>query len=326
MDGQGDDRSAGWHWRDYWRAGQTGVSGADEAARGPAGDTAPVWRSWFAALADGARILDLATGGGAVLRHAAASAAGAGKTFHLTGVDQAALPDDPALQNLGVRRLGETPAEDLPFPEESFDIVTSQFGIEYADCARALHGVARVLRPGGAARMLIHHADSEITRQARVRITAYDAVIGDGRIVRQCRDAYAARLAWPADDRAEATGRDLRSAILALAARVGPDPSLATTRYLVSYLNDLTMGVDRYSPMSALQCLQDFTDSNAAWRERQACQVAAAMDRTALDSFIATATQAGLDARPPVAWRDATGGLMGWLVDFERRPQTTTWV
>jgi SAM-dependent methyltransferase len=325
MGGQGDDRSAGWQWRDYWRAGAVGVGTEAPASAGPQGDTTSLWRNWFAGLEDGSRILDLATGGGAVLRHAASHATAAGKRFGLTGVDEAQLPDDAGLQALGILRLGETRAEALPFAHESFDAVTSQFGIEYADHELALDGVARVLRPGGVARMLIHHKDSEITRAALVRIRAFDTVTGDGRIVRLCREAFAARLAWPADGKVEETARELRAAILALAARVGPDPALATTRYLVSYLNDLAVGVDRYSPMSALECLHDFTEANAAWRERQARQVSAAMDRASLDAFIDSASRSGLDANTTVAWRDAAGGLLGWLVDFERRSDVAIW-
>jgi SAM-dependent methyltransferase len=40
-------------------------------------------------------------------------------------------------------------AESLPFPDASFDAVTSQFGLMFMDRPRALAEMRRVLRPGG---------------------------------------------------------------------------------------------------------------------------------------------------------------------------------
>ncbi|MGA0545132.1 class I SAM-dependent methyltransferase [Brevundimonas sp. VNH65] len=307
-------KEAGWPWRDYWRSGQAGVAG-DGTCGTEAGKTDAAWLPWFADALDRARVLDLCTGGGAVLRHAAQAA---GRSFELIGVDEATLAEDPSLVALGIRRIGETSIDALPFPDGAFDVVTSQFGVEYADHGRALAEVARVTRPSASVRFLLHHAHSEITRQARAGLAAYDAVIGDGRLVDQCRAAYASRLNGAAELEAAAQAQALRASILAVAARVGADPALSTTRYMLSYINDLAMGVDRYSPMSALQCIQDFKDRNAAWRERHRLQVAAAMDSPALDAFLAICAQNRLSLRSRAEWRDPVGGLMGWLVDLSR--------
>lgn len=313
-----DTTSAGWYWRDYWLQGLSGISSAGANGPADAGRTDPVWLTWFSQLKSDARVLDLATGGGTVLRHAATASADAGLSLCLTGVDFALLPPDPGLEALGILRIDQTHIEALPFSDASFDAVTSQFGIEYADSSRALGEAARVLRPGGKARFLLHHIDSEITRQAVIRLRAHDMLIGDGRIIQLCRDAYAARLKQSPEDHASNTAKFFRTEILALAARVGPDPTLSSARYALSYLNDLAMGLDRYNPMSALLCLDDFVARNSAWRERHAHQVAVAMDPNAREAFVDTAERAGLTNRQSIAWWDETGGLMGWLLDFDR--------
>ena len=103
-------------------------------------DTADLHAGW--------RVLDVATGSG----NAAIAAARHGCTA--VGVDYV-----PALLERGRRRaaaeglpveLLEGDAESLPFPDASFDAVTSVFGSMFApDHARAAAELLRVCRPGG---------------------------------------------------------------------------------------------------------------------------------------------------------------------------------
>lgn len=51
-------------------------------------------------------------------------------------------------------------AEELPFDDGSFDLVVSQFGIEYSDLNKSLPELVRVLRPEGRVALVVHHADS----------------------------------------------------------------------------------------------------------------------------------------------------------------------
>ncbi|MGQ2991028.1 MAG: class I SAM-dependent methyltransferase [Brevundimonas sp.] len=317
-DKTGDDRPAGWHWTDYWAAGRQDVMTVDGAGQGAGADTLHLWADWLSALPDGASILDLATGSGQIPRHALTVAGTTGKAFHVFGVDYADLKPDPRLEAAGVVLTGGVRLERLPFPDGRFDAVTSQYGIEYADQGEALDEAGRVLAPGGVACMLIHHADSEITRQAVLRLNAYDAVMGDGEALQLGRRAFAIRMTDPEGPEAEASGRAFRQAILDLARRTRPTPPFATVRYLVTYLNDLAMGVDRFSPPSALERLDGFERGNAAWRERQACQVGSALTRDGVNGFIARARQAGLSSTSLTEAHDDRGGLIGWLAKFER--------
>jgi len=103
-------------------------------------DTADLHSGW--------RVLDVATGSG----NAAIAAARLG--CRAVGVDYV-----PALLERGRRRaaaeglaveLLEGDAEALPFPEDSFDAVTSVFGAMFApDHAQAAAELLRVCRPGG---------------------------------------------------------------------------------------------------------------------------------------------------------------------------------
>jgi SAM-dependent methyltransferase len=108
------------------------------------------WAPRVAAAADirlGDRVLDVACGTGVLTR---AAASRTGPTGTVTGLD-------PSPRMLAVaERLSpelvwrEGTAEALPFPDESFDAVISQFGLMFVpDPTSALREMMRVLAPGG---------------------------------------------------------------------------------------------------------------------------------------------------------------------------------
>ena len=81
----------------------------------------------------------------------------AGRELTLTGIDLADI--DPArflpehrVDVAAARFIGNTAAESLPFADGSFDVVVSQYGLEYADLALALSEAVRVLASGGQRR------------------------------------------------------------------------------------------------------------------------------------------------------------------------------
>lgn len=142
------------------------------AAENPAtqAQIATWWRDYFAALPAGSRILDIATGNGAVLVHAAEAEALRAVKFELSGVDLADIDPPRYLSALpralhDATFLGGVAAEDLPFDAGRFDCVVSQYGLEYANIERALAEAARVLGPGGCLRWLAHCEDSDVAQQ-----------------------------------------------------------------------------------------------------------------------------------------------------------------
>lgn len=159
---------------------------------------ARLWQDFAAHLPDGTRLLDVATGTGAVLRTMAAAATG----LELVGVDYARLP---ATGRSDITLIGETAIETMPFPDAHFDGVTSQFGFEYGDRPRAVAEVARVTRPGARLQFIVHHADSPIVGQNRQRLRAIEAC-QTAKLVGMARDAVraGARIADPLEAAARA--------------------------------------------------------------------------------------------------------------------------
>ncbi|WP_200231741.1 class I SAM-dependent methyltransferase [Rubrivivax gelatinosus] len=160
------------HWARLWANGASDSfgHGLDERSAQDA-PMAARWRAWFSNLPDGCEVLDIGTGNGALLRHLlAARTQDPGLRF--VGVDAAALPDASnegagSAAPVRARLLGGVRAESLPFGDNCFDVVVSQFGIEYATLPAALSEVGRVLRSGGTVALLMHHRGGRPVSLAR---------------------------------------------------------------------------------------------------------------------------------------------------------------
>ncbi|MGB0947758.1 MAG: class I SAM-dependent methyltransferase, partial [Pseudoalteromonas marina] len=60
-----------------------------------------------------------------------------------------------------------TSLENLPYPNEYFDILVSQFGFEYSNWSHSLNEARRVLNKDGEIILMMHHPDSVITNDCK---------------------------------------------------------------------------------------------------------------------------------------------------------------
>jgi SAM-dependent methyltransferase len=101
----------------------------------------------LAALSPGERVLDVACGTGVVARHALERVGHGGRVIG-TDINAGML----AVARVAVPgcEWREASAENLPFPDETFDVVLCQLGLQFfADKAKAVRELRRVLVPGG---------------------------------------------------------------------------------------------------------------------------------------------------------------------------------
>ena len=131
------------------------------------------WHESFDALAPQHRVLDVASGNGALPRRLLGLDGGSDRGCNIDAIDLAALAPGwlgelDAGQRARLRLHSGVMAEQLPFADATFDLVVSQYGIEYADLARAVPEAARVLRPHGRLRLLMHHVDALPVRKGAV--------------------------------------------------------------------------------------------------------------------------------------------------------------
>lgn len=174
-------------WSDFWAANAGAPQGGCLPQRWAAIEDAQAdaWRAFIAALPEGAKVLDLATGDGRVLgwMHAARG------DLDLTGIDLAPdLPAPPA----GTTTRGGIAMESLPFGDGEFAAVVSQFGFEYGDVAAVAGEIARVLARGGSVGLMVHRGDGPILEHNLARRAAIGWVLEEqklGAILRQALDA-----------------------------------------------------------------------------------------------------------------------------------------
>lgn len=142
-------------WSAFWR---TSARDGSTAAFPPAAQQQirEGWRRLLEGRRPDTRMLDIACGRGAVLALGAAAGIQA-----RTGVDIAQID---AIAENGEHILGGIDARDLPFEDATFDMVVSQFGIEYAGLAEAMTEAARV--SCGEIAVLLHAADGAVVAQA----------------------------------------------------------------------------------------------------------------------------------------------------------------
>ncbi len=157
------------HWSSYWAHGFL-TSLPQDFSVNYDGAIAAFWELQFEAVPHAGRILDLCAGNGAIAIQAVQFSASHDRAFEVMGLDAARIDPEAVLDKFPdqaawigcIRFISETRLEDLQQPAESFDLLTSQYGIEYCDWVRSAEQAFHLLRPGGRLSMLTHETTSTI--------------------------------------------------------------------------------------------------------------------------------------------------------------------
>jgi SAM-dependent methyltransferase len=149
-------------WTRYW---QTGAAHSCAGSYSPAyeGAIADFWRAGFSSLPPGSRILDLGTGNGPLPKIMVAMASRSDLQCDAIDLAQVAPPWFAELSGADRARIrfhSGCSMEALPFEAATFDLVVSQWGLEYSNLEVSTPEVLRVLAPGGRIQLLLHHVDA----------------------------------------------------------------------------------------------------------------------------------------------------------------------
>ena len=157
-------------WSEYWdqegSGGEVFVSGKGE--RHPA--LAAHWQRVFDGLPAGTRVLDVASGAGSIFATLPED-----HGHRLTATDIAAEALDTLSERITGVETVTASADDLPFDDSSFDLVVSQFGIEYAG-VEAFAEAARVVAAGGRLVVLAHIEDGYIDGNNKAQLAEAELV------------------------------------------------------------------------------------------------------------------------------------------------------
>ncbi len=302
-------------WSDYWRLGE--LTTLNFFREGYTGELAGFWHTLVDKLPDGARVVDLATGNGAVavavLRHARRL----GRKLAVEGVDVAQI--DPA-EHAGkqpelreelqaIRFHPGTPLECTGLPAAHYDLVTSQYGIEYGDLRTAVAEIARLLVPGGRFGAILHSAESNVARTAMnidalftTLLEALDIPGRARRLVMRVGDAPDA-FSLARSRQGPVTSSlwsELDEAIARAQAYAAHDEEMrGTTQGFLQRLLTPLNGACRLGKAEQLALIDQVEIRARSVQQRMAALKTCALDRAALDRFLDRLGSAGLISEPP---------------------------
>lgn len=330
-------------WSRLWR---TGV--LHSCARGftdnYSGAVAAFWHQHIQALPEGACMVDIGTGNGALPLLASQIARAAGRHLAIHGVDSAGI-DPPAAagaraaQYRGIRFHPDTPAHRLPFADGSVALVTSQYAFEYMPLVPVRDELLRVLGAEGTVAMILHSEDSIIARQAPGQVDACRFLFDELALFRHTRALLQvvaeAGAAGPAalagQHHAEAARAAFNQAAGQLGQRLRQTPAVDLLERASTHLRNI-MAASHTSPAHALELLaraeQGLRDERERLRQLQsAIQDAAGRERIAAafrERGLAVAL-AALDVTPPAHAAASGPGIpaatpvrMGWSLVARR--------
>lgn len=318
------------NWTQVWSQGYvTSCIGAfEDNYEGPIRAS---WQAFFAGLPTGARVLDVATGNGAVALIAAETSRDLGLDLEIHGIDLADI-DPPA--NVPRHQVlldtihfhPRTAVEQTAFDDASFQGISSQYGLEYTNLEVSVPEMYRLLTPGGVACFVVHHAESVVVHTARVeqadaRTLVETDLFGRARELME----HVARARTPEERRLLATDPEAekrRSAFNTAAAKAqaametSAEPEFLATAlgYVAEAWKTLQSGQGE-TALSQLAQSRQRIESNV---ERLEDLLEVARTRTAIEGICDLMKQTGFDLVSVEEIRHDAERLMGWKVTGRR--------
>lgn len=288
-------------WDAYWNSAQD----AALPARGGAQDKAlsVFWTKFFRAefpRHDRPRLLDAACGSGAVTGFAlevANSIASVEVAVSCMDYSESAIK---AVEKKypGVRGVA-CDAGAMPFANGDFDIVASQFGLEYAGTV-AFDEATRLVAKGGVLVAIVHMKKGAIFDECAENLSAIHA-IQEARLMPLARGAFDAGFAVAAGNAPQSAFREadrmLAPAVECLKetlARYGPLAAGGLIQRLGQDLAQMYQRIEAYVPQEVLHWLNHMEKEVAAYAGRMQSMVNAALDESEIRNLSARLTDAGL--------------------------------
>ena len=266
-------------------------------------------------------LVDLACGEGEVLALAAETAdALPGTRLQAVGTDVAWAAVALAAQPVG--DVSPVPAvadcARLPFPDESFDLAVSQYGLEYAG-AEAFAEAGRVVKPGGRLHALVHVRGGAVEVSCQGIADLLGAVIGSalldrmsdfimtipravsGEVSREEAQSCADALRLALEDVARVTGA------------AGPGPARDHVARLVQDCQSAAGRLGAYRAQDLLAWIEGQKAELAAFEHRMTSMVRVAQSEERLHDVVGNLQAGGLEVSaletlaveagaPPLAW------------------------
>ena len=161
-------------WSEFWK-NDTLTTFLGTFGRNYDGEIKTFWDNCFAQLPIDAKIIDLATGNGALALLAMQYSESHDRNFEVSGIDFAEInpknieslnPNEKKLMSQ-INFLSHSNIEQTNLSDNSYDCAISQYGIEYSNLEKTIPELKRILRPNALFSVITHHAESIIVKQSK---------------------------------------------------------------------------------------------------------------------------------------------------------------
>lgn len=314
-------------WDEYWR--RTREAAAHQAG-GPQDEVlARFWNTLLMRTLPNyphPRILDVACGNGAVTRLVFDSAkrlGGPEPSVHALDRSLAALMElrkrVPSIKGV------VADASRTPFPDGAFDLVVSQFGLEYAGIG-APGEAARLVAPDGVLATILHLTSGAIYRECAINLEAAQG-LRDSALLPHTRRVFEAGIAvntargnGAAFQQADQEFRPAFATAQGILSRHGPDVAGGVVQRLCADIEHMYRRMGAY----ALRDVLDWIDQTAAELDtyilRMSAMLDAAIDEDELDQMLQLLTAAGLAVRMRETMRmGKKNEAAAWVLVCDRR-------
>lgn len=292
-----DPKSNPASWDKYWHG--TGTAEAFSAGGASHPGIQVFWSDFFQSITGRyapPRHVDLATGNGAVVEASLNLLANDKPTVTCVDISESAI------RNVEARFPGVvgvvSDAASIPLDDYGFDVVTSQFGIEYAG-PDAVPEAARLVAPGGALGLLMHIEDGIVHKECEDSLAAIKAIRESDFValaIELFRNGFAA---VRGADRApyDAAGSNFAPAVSA-AERImdeyGDDVAGGSIAKLYDDIARIHSRMPNYDPDEVLGWLSTMDDEMAGYSARMSSMLATASSRSAFEQVCAQLQSSGL--------------------------------
>jgi SAM-dependent methyltransferase len=321
-----DNKATGLSWDTYWQ----GAHNASAPKAGGAQDEAlkVFWTDIVSAHANDQkdmRLLDVACGNGAVTG-IALEAAGQNQiklisycTDYSLAAVQATQEKYPAVKGVA------SDAKHLPFQPASFDVVVSQFGIEYAG-PDGFAQCAELVAPAGTFVAIVHLQDSVIYKECEASLQASEKTTGS-KVLELARSAFSAAyevLEGKAEQdvfvQADKNLAPAVEAVKAILVEKGKDVADGTVFGLLGNLGHMYGNIEGYNPQDVFAWIDKMELELHAYSARISSMLNAAVGAQELQSIIELVASKGMSVTRKDQLSFSEGKPAAWILVFEKQP------
>ena len=318
-----DSLSADSSWDRYWRGmkagGQFGVGGASHPRLNE------FWRDYFSSITSSSepmKMIDIGSGDGAVVATAV-------DTMGVDTVRLTCLDISPHSMDLLRQRYPDVDgivadAHRIPLESGAFDLVTSQFGVEYAGTA-AFGEAARLVAPGGQLALLVHHRSSIMYEDCSASLDAVEGLRACQFITRSMTLFETGFATLQGADRGlyDAAAQDMLPAYRELEQimrRHGKHVAGDTLLRLYEDVDNIHQRMEHYDPTEILQWLARMDSELDGYVQIMTAMRDAALSEPQFLTVTETVKDAGLAVQQALPLRGDEPGLpIAWVLTARRQ-------